>query len=107
MLSFPAGHGVGADEIAGDLAISVATARRQAVEQGHALRVEIKVLMLHGLLHLAGYDHETDSGRMARRERLLRSRLGLPPGLIERVENRLGDQAVSRRVRPIGRGTRP
>lgn len=106
VLSFPAG-GVGADEIAGDLAISVATARRQAVEQGHALRVEIKVLMLHGLLHLAGYDHETDSGRMARRERLLRSRLGLPPGLIERVENRLGDQAVSRRVRPIGRGTRP
>jgi probable rRNA maturation factor len=45
----------------------------------------VKVLMLHGLLHLAGYDHETDTGQMARRERLLRARLGLPQGLIERV----------------------
>jgi probable rRNA maturation factor len=43
------------------------------------------VLILHGLLHLAGYDHESDSGRMARRERLLRGRLGLPMGLIERA----------------------
>jgi probable rRNA maturation factor len=85
VLSFPAG-GVGAEEIAGDLAISVPTARRQAVEQGHPLSTEIKVLILHGLLHLAGYDHETDEGKMARRERILRARLGLPQGLIERVE---------------------
>ncbi|MGC9157383.1 MAG: rRNA maturation RNase YbeY [Terracidiphilus sp.] len=84
VLSFPAG-GMGAEGIAGDLAISVDTARRQAAEQGHRLSVEIKVLILHGLLHLAGYDHETDDGRMARRERLLRARLGLPQGLIERA----------------------
>ena len=71
--------------MAGDLAISVPAALRQAGEQGHPLAVEIKVLMLHGLLHLAGYDHERDTGRMARRERLLRTRLGLPQGLIERV----------------------
>jgi probable rRNA maturation factor len=85
VLSFPAG-GVGAEEIAGDLAISVPTARRQAVGQGHPLSTEIKVLILHGLLHLAGYDHEADEGKMARRERILRARLGLPQGLIERVE---------------------
>ena len=56
-------------EIAGDVAISVETALQQAVEQGHSLATEIKVLMLHGLLHLAGYDHETDAGEMRRRER--------------------------------------
>lgn len=89
VLSFPADPIPGlkaAEQIAGDLAISVPTARRQAAQQGHALAVEIKVLILHGLLHLAGYDHETDSGQMARRERTLRARLKLPQGLIERVE---------------------
>jgi probable rRNA maturation factor len=85
VLSFPA-EGIGAEEIAGDLAISAPTARRQAVEQGHSLSTEIKVLILHGLLHLAGYDHVTDTGQMARRERLLRGKLGLPQGLIERAE---------------------
>ena len=77
VLSFPA-EGIGAEEIAGDLAISVTTALGQATEQGHSLSTEIKVLILHGLLHLAGYDHEADNGRMARRERLLRARLGRP-----------------------------
>jgi probable rRNA maturation factor len=86
VLSFPADRSApGAQKIAGDLAISVPTACRQAAEQGHPLTMEIKVLLLHGLLHLAGYDHETDSGRMARRERVLRGRLGLRHGLIERV----------------------
>jgi probable rRNA maturation factor len=84
VLSFPA-EGIGAEEIAGDLAISIPTALRQAIEQGHSLSTEIKVLILHGLLHLAGHDHEADSGQMARRERLLRARLGLPQGLIERA----------------------
>lgn len=84
VLSFPA-VGPAADGIAGDLAISVPTARRQGAQQGHTLGVELKVLMLHGLLHLAGYDHEDDTGQMARRERVLRGRLGLPQGLIERV----------------------
>ena len=71
-------------EIAGDLAISVDTARKQAMDMGHPLSVEIKVLILHGLLHLAGYDHETDNGEMARREQKLRAELSLPHGLIER-----------------------
>jgi probable rRNA maturation factor len=85
VLSFPAGSLVqDTEKIAGDLAISVPMALRQAREQGHSMAVEIKVLMLHGLLHLAGFDHETDSGQMARREGTLRGRLGLPPGLIER-----------------------
>ena len=85
VLSFPADTGThAAEKIAGDLAISVPTARRQASGQGHTLTMEIKVLMLHGLLHLAGYDHEADGGQMERRERVLRGRLGLPLGLIER-----------------------
>ena len=89
VLSFPAldeGFGPVSERMAGDLAISVDTARRQAVAQGHALRVELKVLLLHGLLHLAGYDHEADEGQMARREQKLRAALKLPLGLIERVE---------------------
>jgi len=72
--------------IAGDLAISVPAARRQAAAQGHGLSTEIKVLILHGLLHLAGYDHESDDGEMARREHKLRAKLRLPQGLIERSE---------------------
>src|ERR1035437_90683 len=84
VLSFSA-EGIGAEKIAGDLAISVPTARKQAVEQNHSLSTEIKVLILHGLLHLAGHDHETDTGKMARRECLLRAKLGLPQGLIERA----------------------
>jgi probable rRNA maturation factor len=84
VLSFPAA-GVGAAGMAGDLAVSVETARRQAEEQGHSLGVEIRVLVLHGLLHLAGFDHEVDDGRMARREKALRAKLGLPLGLIERA----------------------
>jgi probable rRNA maturation factor len=84
VLSFPA-EGIGAEKIAGDLAVSVPTALRQAVEQRHSLSTEIKVLILHGLLHLAGHDHESDNGKMARRECLLRARLNLPQGLIERA----------------------
>lgn len=84
VLSFPA-EAMGPEKIAGDLAISVDTARRQSTGCGHSLATELKVLMLHGLLHLAGYDHETDDGEMAKRERLLRARLKLPLGLIERT----------------------
>lgn len=84
VLSFPAPPEL-AGRVAGDLAISVPTARRQADEQGHLLSTELKVLILHGLLHLAGYDHEIDAGQMARRERVLRARLRLPQGLIERT----------------------
>jgi probable rRNA maturation factor len=85
VLSFPTDGSIPSEEkIAGDLAISVPTARCQSTGCGHSLAVEIKVLILHGLLHLAGYDHETDSGQMGRRERRLRAQLGLPQGLIER-----------------------
>lgn len=80
VLSFPAGDAVHL----GDVVIAAGVARRQARALGHALGTEIRVLALHGLLHLLGYDHETDDGRMARVERRLRRRAGLPAGLIER-----------------------
>ena len=83
VLSFPV---PGSGEIAGDMAISVETAARQANEAGHALFVELQILLLHGVLHLAGYDHETDQGEMARKEAALRKRFGLAAGLIERSE---------------------
>jgi probable rRNA maturation factor len=86
VLSFSAENPLQSQEkIAGDVAISLETARKQATGQGHTLAIELRILMLHGLLHLAGYDHEADAGRMQRRERLLRARLGLPQGLIERA----------------------
>jgi len=69
----------------GDLAISLPRARSQARAFGHATAQEIQILMLHGVLHLLGMDHETDRGRMARAEKRWRARLGLPNGLIERV----------------------
>jgi probable rRNA maturation factor len=69
----------------GDIAISVDRAVAQAREHGHTVEQEIEILILHGLLHLLGYDHETDEGRMARAERRWRKSLGLPAGLIERV----------------------
>jgi probable rRNA maturation factor len=84
VLSFPAAVGFGGSH-AGDLAISLETAGRQAVEHGHSLRDEVRVLLLHGLLHLAGMDHEVDGGEMAEREGSLRKRLRLPSGLIARV----------------------
>ncbi|MDE3149372.1 MAG: rRNA maturation RNase YbeY [Acidobacteriota bacterium] len=104
VLSFPAcALPPGPEQIAGDLAVSVPTARRQAAEQGHSLSTEIKVLILHGLLHLAGYDHEIDDGVMARRERLLRTRIGLPLGLIERTSN--GSCPIH--SRPLRKGGKP
>jgi len=84
VLSFPAPAEL-AGVHAGDLAISLDTARRQALEQGHSLRDEVRVLLLHGLLHLAGMDHEVDDGEMAEREGELRKRLRLSRGLIARV----------------------
>ena len=71
-----------------DLAIATGVARRQALETGHSYTDELRVLSLHGLLHLMGYDHHarSDGGRMARAERRLRKRGGLGAGLIERAD---------------------
>jgi probable rRNA maturation factor len=84
VLSFPAPEEL-AGQHSGDLAISLDTAARQAESFGHSLNDEIKILLLHGLLHLAGMDHEVDSGEMAARESELRVELKLPISLIERV----------------------
>jgi len=81
VLSFPGGNGH-----LGDLAISAARARAQARQFGHTTEDELRILMLHGVLHLLGMDHETDGGRMARAERRWRRELGLPDGLIERAQ---------------------
>jgi probable rRNA maturation factor len=71
----------------GSIAISIARARTQARVFHHSTETEVRILMLHGLLHLLGYDHEIDGGRMARAEKRWRSLLALPNGLIERVQS--------------------
>lgn len=98
VLSFPAAHDHAQRGRLGDLAISLETALRQADECGHSLEIELKVLLLHGLLHLAGYDHETDSGEMALEESSLRKKFVLPLGLIERGDPLQGKARSSRRV---------
>jgi probable rRNA maturation factor len=72
----------------GDIAIATGRASRQAREAGHAKQVELRILVLHGLLHLLGYNHEHDSGLMARLEKECRLRGGLPVSLIEREGQR-------------------
>lgn len=71
--------------VLGEIAISAARAAAQARALGHSLETEISILMLHGLLHLLGLDHESDHGRMAGVEGRWRAKLGLPNGLIERT----------------------
>jgi probable rRNA maturation factor len=84
VLSFPAEE----PDTLGDVIIAAGVARRQARDAGHSVQTELRVLALHGLLHLLGYDHERDAGRMARVERRLRVRGGLEAGLIERSAGR-------------------
>ena len=72
--------------VAGDIAISLEIAARNAAALGHSLATEVKILILHGMLHLAGYDHEIDDGEMQAREASLRQRFKLPIGLIERTQ---------------------
>jgi probable rRNA maturation factor len=84
ILSFPTPPEISAHH-AGDLAISLETAARQAAQFGHTLTDELRILILHGLLHLSSLDHETDSGQMAARESELRSQLKLPATLIARA----------------------
>jgi probable rRNA maturation factor len=93
-LSFPAEMAPGAffrttqkglpEPFLGDIAISCGIAQKQSKLLGHSLTVEVRVLALHGLLHLLGYDHEGDRGQMARAEARLRRKAGLPLGLIAR-----------------------
>jgi probable rRNA maturation factor len=103
VLSFPAlpeaaNYGQG-----GDLAISLDTAAIQAADHGHTLQMEVKILILHGLLHLAGYDHERDQGQMRRRESLLRKQFALSAGLVERT---LSERRPASRRR-VTRGGKP
>jgi probable rRNA maturation factor len=72
----------------GDMAISRHRAAAQALRFGHTLTTELQLLMLHGLLHLLGMDHESDGGRMGRAERSWRAKLDLPAGVIERAHSR-------------------
>jgi probable rRNA maturation factor len=84
---------------AGDIAIATGVARRQARDAGHSYQTELRVLALHGLLHLLGYDHHNrrDNGRMGRVEAALRRKGGLATGLIERT-SALRASARSRRA---------
>jgi probable rRNA maturation factor len=80
VLSFPE------EEALGEIAVSVERATEQAAEHGHSPETEIGILLLHGLLHLMGLDHERDRGKMRRTELSWRKKLGLPAGLIERTD---------------------
>ena len=96
VLSFPAFQN-GKANLAGDVAISADIARMNAKELGHSLEEELNILLLHGLLHLAGHDHESDNGEMRRLEQKLRAKLNLPAGLIERSKTE-GPTAAPGRV---------
>ena len=98
VLSFPAEPGM-QKELAGEIAISAEIATRNARELGHSPAEEVKILALHGILHLRGYDHECDNGQMARREKQLRAKLHLPLGLIERTASDKVSSSAKRRNR--------
>jgi probable rRNA maturation factor len=89
---------------AGDIAISAEIAARNASPLKHSAADEVKILILHGMLHLAGFDHERDNGEMARREMKLRKALRLPVALIERAQAPVRDSAKrtgqTGRIRP-------
>lgn len=99
VLSFPADSDR-RPHLAGEIAISTEIAARNAARFGHSTALEIKVLALHGLLHLAGFDHERDNGGMARKEAHMRRELRLPTTLIERSQG-------SRKGVPFLRQSRP
>jgi len=91
VLSFPSSLA----EQAGDIAISADTAAKNAAALGHSVETELKILVLHGLLHLAGYDHEKDRGEMEACELKLRQQFKLPLGLIERAHSAVSQTAKS------------
>lgn len=87
VLSFPPFPN-GTKRLAGDIAISADIARANSIDLGHSFDDEVKILLLHGLLHLAGHDHDSDNGQMAALEQKLRAKLKLPTGLIERAKSK-------------------
>ena len=93
------------EKLAGEVAISADIALKNAFRLGHPAALEVKILALHGILHLAGFDHERDNGEMARKEAELRRALGLPAALIERVtpERATHERGKSERVSPAHR----
>ncbi len=101
VLSFPRPTG-------GDIAISANIARQNATLYGHSVAEELKVLILHGMLHLAGHDHESDKGQMARVEARLRTQLKLPASLIDRTDRAHSPatrKAIRAKTRPSARLT--
>lgn len=103
VLSFPRPEG-------GDIAISADIARENARIYGHRSADELKILILHGMLHLAGYDHESDNGRMAAEEARLRAQLKLPASLIDRANSRAasnGRQPISAKLKSKAARTSP
>jgi probable rRNA maturation factor len=104
VLSFPPGPCF-VNGLAGDIAISADIAKQNARRLGHSAAQEIKILALHGVLHLVGYDHERDDGAMAGQEAKLRRSLGLPLGLIER-NGSIGRGKRTMRARVAGGGAR-
>jgi probable rRNA maturation factor len=108
VLSFPAplSEHREAKRLAGEVAISVDIARENADRLGHSLADEVKILALHGILHLAGYDHENDNGEMARKEMRLRRNLKLEIGLIERTPAPAQDISVRKRSGERSSGVR-
>jgi probable rRNA maturation factor len=101
VLSFPSERDA-QKRVAGEIAISAEMAAQNARSLGHSSAEEVKILVLHGVLHLRGYDHECDNGQMARREKRLRAKLRLPLGLIERaaIESASTSAAAHRPMRP-------
>lgn len=99
VLSFPSlpAERLGTKSVAGELAISADIAKENAHRLGHSVAEEIKILTLHGILHLAGFDHEHDNGEMAGKERQLRHHLKLEVGLIERSQATDGSANHSRK----------
>lgn len=89
--------------VASDVVISADIARENAKKLGHSLADEVKILTLHGILHIAGFDHENDRGAMAKKEQQLRRRLGLEPGLIERTGTMTPHSVQRNRTRSANR----
>jgi len=85
--------------VAGDIAISLEIAAANADQLGHSMDTEVKILILHGMLHLAGYDHEIDDGEMEAKEAALRMQLKLPVGLIQRSQQSAGGTRKNRERR--------